>query len=126
MARVLPTVVKVPHIEIRGESLPPAFLELVSNYFHKPVRIIPDPDDETVDITQTEWYKKARKEMTPGCFVSAERWKVSMTQKQLSALLGISAQNVSEIERSKRSVSLKMAHKLAKIFKTDLTKFLVA
>lgn len=96
----------------------------MSQYFHKPVQIIQNPEQESIEITETEWFQKTSQAMSPASFVAAGRWKASMTQKELGIKLGISAQNVSEIERGKRSISIKMARKLALIFHTDMAEFL--
>ena len=116
-------VVKAPHIEIRGANIPLAFLKVVQEYFKKPVEIIEDAE-ESVNAFKTDWYKKVKASAILGDVVSVHRYKASMTQKKLGELLGISTQNVSELERGKRPVSLAMARKLAKVFRVDTAVFI--
>lgn len=115
-------VVKTPHIEIRGKNIPAAFLDLVRDFFKKPVEIVEDPE-ESVDAFQTEWYQKTKESAAPGEWVAVYRHKRGHTQKELGELLGVSAQNVSEIERGKRAVSVRMANKLAAIYQVDAARF---
>ena len=76
-------------------------------------------DDEDVPFEQTEWYKDIKASMTAGDTVKADRGLRGWTQKVLAQKLGISVQNLSEIERDVRPVSRKMAAKLAEVFNTD-------
>lgn len=73
-------------------------------------------DDEFVDLDKSEVLKNIAEKMTPGDAVKADRELRGWTQKVLSEKLGISVQNLSEIERGHRSVSRKMAAKLAAVF----------
>lgn len=78
-----------------------------------------DDDDVAVPFEQTEWYKDIKASMTAGDTVKADRGLRGWTQKVLAQKLGISVQNLSEIERDVRPVSRKMAAKLAEVFDTD-------
>ena len=83
------------------------------------VEVSDDEDDEAVPFEQTEWYKDIKASMTAGDTVKADRGLRGWTQKVLAQKLGISVQNLSEIERDVRPVSRKMAAKLAEVFNTD-------
>ena len=83
------------------------------------VEVSDDEDDEAVPFEQTEWYKDIKASMTAGVTVKADRGLRGWTQKVLAQKLGISVQNLSEIERDVRPVSRKMAAKLAEVFDTD-------
>lgn len=72
-----------------------------------------------VPFEQTEWYRDIKASMTAGDTVKADRGLRGWTQKVLAQKLGISVQNLSEIERDVRPVSRKMAAKLAEVFDTD-------
>jgi plasmid maintenance system antidote protein VapI len=47
-----------------------------------------------------------------------------MTQKDLAELLGAKQHHISEMENGHRSIGKEMAHRLAKIFKTEYKVFL--
>lgn len=94
------------------------FLESAFNKALK-VEVSDDDDDVAVPFEQTEWYKDIKASMTAGDTVKADRGLRGWTQKVLAQKLGISVQNLSEIERDVRPVSRKMAAKLAEVFDTD-------
>lgn len=83
------------------------------------VEVSDDEDDVAVPFEQTEWYRGIKASMTAGDTVKADRGLRGWTQKVLARKLGISVQNLSEIERDVRPVSRKMAAKLAEVFNTD-------
>ena len=83
------------------------------------IEVSDDEDDVAVPFEQTKWYKDIKASMTAGDTVKADRGLRGWTQKVLAQKLGISVQNLSEIERDVRPVSRKMAAKLAKVFNTD-------
>lgn len=94
------------------------FLESAFNKALK-VEVSDDDDDVAVPFEQTEWYRDIKASMTAGDTVKADRGLRGWTQKVLAQKLGISVQNLSEIERDVRPVSRKMATKLAEVFDTD-------
>ena len=94
------------------------FLESAFNKALK-VEVSDDEDYAAVPFEQTEWYKVVKASMTAGDTVKADRGLRGWTQKVLAQKLGISVQNLSEIERDVRPVSRKMAAKLAEVFNTD-------
>ena len=94
------------------------FLESAFNKALK-VEVSDDDDDVAVPFEQTEWYRDIKASMTAGDTVKADRGLRGWTQKVLAQKLGISVQNLSEIERGVRPVSRKMATKLAEVFDTD-------
>ena len=94
------------------------FLESAFNKALK-VEVSDDDDDVAVPFEQTEWYRDIKASMTAGDTVKADRGLRGWTQKVLAQKLGISVQNLSEIERDVRPVSRKMAAKLAEVFNTD-------
>lgn len=94
------------------------FLESAFNNALK-VEVSDDEDDVAVPFEQTDFYKEVYENMTAGDTVKADRGLRGWTQKVLAQKLGISVQNLSEIERDVRPVSRKMAAKLAEVFNTD-------
>jgi DNA-binding XRE family transcriptional regulator len=82
-------------------------------------------DDELIDITKTEWYKKINAEMTPADYMKGYRMSRGYTQIKLGKMLGgLTRQYVSDIEKGRRSISKEVAKKLAEIFNTSVDKFL--
>ena len=73
-------------------------------------------EEESTPFEETEWFKNFRKTMTSGEAVKADRTLRGWTQKFLAEKLGISVQNLSELERDVRPVSKKMAVKIASVF----------
>jgi plasmid maintenance system antidote protein VapI len=59
-----------------------------------------------------------------GLMLRGSRYKAELTQKELADALGISQNNISEMENGKRPIGKVMALRLAKFFKTDYRKFL--
>jgi plasmid maintenance system antidote protein VapI len=59
-----------------------------------------------------------------GIVLRGSRYKEGITQKALAEMLGIHPHHISEIEHGKRPIGKKLAHRLAKIFKTDYRIFL--
>lgn len=59
-----------------------------------------------------------------GCTIRGCRSRDNMTQAELAKKLNIHQSHVSQMEHSKRVIGEKMAHKLAKIFRSDYRLFL--
>ncbi len=119
-------VVKTPRIkiEIKGK-ISKRLLDVLKEEFGSEVQIIPDEEDEKLDIFETEWYKNIKEKLTPGKNMRIYRQDRGMTQKELGELLGgIPRQHISNIERGIRSISKKVALKLSKIFNTSVDKFI--
>ena len=82
-------------------------------------------DDELVDITTTEWYKKINAEMKPADYVKGYRESRGYTQAELGEKLGgLPRQYISDIEKGRRAISKAVAKKLTEIFNASLEKFL--
>ncbi len=77
---------------------------------------VEEDDDEAVPVEETDWYREISARMTPGDTVKAGRSLRGWTQKTLAGKLGVSVQNVSEMERGVRPVSRKMASRLGEVF----------
>jgi len=60
----------------------------------------------------------------PGVMLRGSRYKLELTQKEVSEALGISQHHISEMENGKRSIGKEMAKRLAEFFKTDYRLFL--
>ncbi len=105
---------------IEGE-VPKFVIMFLESAFKSALKVeVADPvDDDAVPFEETDWYKELSASMTSGDAVKADRGLRGWTQKVLAEKLGISVQNLSEIERNIRPVSKKMSLKLAEVFGTD-------
>ncbi|WP_428771392.1 helix-turn-helix transcriptional regulator [Treponema sp. HNW] len=90
-----------------------------------PFNTVEEDDNESyVEITQTDWYKNIVKNRTPQKALRLFRYRDNLTQAALGKKLGIPAQHVSGMENGRRTISPRMARKLADIFGTRYQNFL--
>ncbi len=114
-------VVKKPHIRIDGD-IPELLIKFLEKNYSE-VEVITDPDEEYIDIEDTDFYKNTV--VTPGDAVRIYRENKEWTQKELGEKLGsIPKQTVSNIETSVRPISKKMAISLSKLFNVSVDNFI--
>ena len=119
-------VVKTPHIriEIKGR-IPKKLLEVLKEEYGPEIQLVPDEEEEKLDVFGTEWYREIKGKLTPGANMRIYRQNGGMTQEELGDLLGgIPRQHISNMERGKRSISKRVAVQLSRIFKTSVEKFI--
>jgi DNA-binding XRE family transcriptional regulator len=119
-------VVKTPltRIRIKGR-IPNKLIDLLAEEYGNALQITPDPEDEKLDVFQTDWYKNIKKRLNPGTYIKVYRQNRNMTQAELGkALGGIPRQHISNMENGIRPISKKTALKLAKLFDTSVEKFI--
>ena len=118
-------LVKPPRTDIRMQGdIPLRILEVLRYEYGSKLKIY-EGDDETVDVTETDWYREIKAQTTPGDAVRIYRENAGMTQSQLGEKLGnVARQIVSNMERGKRSISLATARRLAAIFDVPASRFL--
>jgi DNA-binding XRE family transcriptional regulator len=118
--------VKTPHIEIKIKGdIPQKLIKVLKDEYGKNVKISEDKDEELIDVFETEWYKSIKAKTKPGDNMKIYREIHKLTQEKLGELLGgIPRQHVSNMERGTRSISLKTAKQLSKIFKVSPDKFI--
>jgi DNA-binding XRE family transcriptional regulator len=119
-------VVKTPRIKIAIKGkISKRLLDVLKEEYGSDVQIIPDDEDEKIDIFETDWYKNVKEKLTPGKNMRIYRQNLSMTQKELGELLGgVPRQHISNMERGTRAISKKVALNLSKIFDTSVDKFI--
>jgi DNA-binding transcriptional regulator YiaG len=105
--------VKTHRINISFKSRTPA---RVLNSIRKQYAEYIDDDDELIDITTTDWYKKMKTEMTPGKTLKTLREMKNLTQAKLGGLVDIPTARISDFETGQRAISKEAAKKLAKVF----------
>ena len=119
-------VVKTPRIEIniKGE-IPGKLMTVLEEEFGEQVELLEENDEEKVDVFETDWYRSIESGTTPGDNLRIYRENHGLTQARLGEMLGgVPRQHISNMEREVRSISLKMARKLAKLFKVSPEKFI--
>ena len=119
-------VVKTPRTSIRIKGkISNKLMEVLVSEYGKDVQLTRDPEDELVDVFQTEWYKNTKKTMTPGIYMKIYRENRKITQTELGKILGgLPRQHVSNMENGVRPISKKIAMKLAKAFDVSVEKFI--
>jgi DNA-binding XRE family transcriptional regulator len=119
-------VVKTPltRIRIKGR-VPNKLIDLLAEEYGNALQITPDPEDEKLDVFQTDWYKNLKKRLSPGSYIKVFRQNRNMTQTDLGkALGGLPRQHISNMENGIRPISKKTALKLAKLFDVSVEKFI--
>lgn len=119
-------LVKTRHTKITMEGeISPDVLSALKNAYGKDVRIIDDPAEEIMDVTETEWYKTTKKNITPGACMRYYREIHGMTQEQLGQKLGgIPRQLISNMETGQRKINIETAKKLALLFDLPVDRFI--
>ena len=119
-------VVKTSHIEIKIKgNIPGSLLSLLKKEYGKKLRFTEKEDNELVNVFETDWYKKIKKETSPGDNMRIYRENHGTTQEAFGRILGnIPRQHISNMERGIRAISLNTAKKLSRIFKLPLEKFI--
>ena len=103
-------------IELSGEGAEQVLADLKLLYHD---RLVIDEDEETVDITQTEWYRRKAEEVTPGKRLRIYRENRQFSLGVLSELTGIAKSNLSQMESGKRPIGKLVAQRLAKALNCD-------
>lgn len=108
---------------VEGENIPKFVVMFLESAFPDSVKVESEDDDGYTRLEDWDWYKEISARMTPGDTVKAGRGLRGWTQKMLAEKLGVSVQNVSEMERGVRTVSRKMAARLGEVFGMDPATF---
>ena len=119
-------VAKTPRIDVRitGE-ISEKLLKTLEDEYGDDLVIITDPDEEFVDAKETDWYREAKAELTPGESLRIYRQNAGLTQEALGKMLGdLPRPPISNMENNSRAISLEMAKKLARLLNTSPARFL--
>ena len=119
-------VAKTPRIDVRitGE-ISEKLLKTLADECGDDLVIITDQDEEFVDAKETDWYREAKGELTPGESLRIYRQNAGLTQEALGKMLGeLPRQHISNMENNSRAISLEMAKKMAKLLHTSPARFL--
>jgi len=124
-------LVKVPHTLENGRmgefkitgDVPVFYLDLTRRLFPTLVEETSN-DDELVEVSKSDWYRKAKAEMTPGKNLRTVRELRELNQRELADKLGIKPRQISDMENGRASIGKKMAMKLEKALNMDYRHFL--
>jgi DNA-binding XRE family transcriptional regulator len=116
-------VVKKPPIEftVQGE-IPDKYLELLKKDFGSFLSIF--EDEETMLVTEMDWYQEMKKKETPGDTLRFYRTLHNMTQEDLATRIGVSKQKISNMEHNTKPISRKIAYQLSEIFGINPGRFI--
>ncbi|MBR6125477.1 helix-turn-helix transcriptional regulator [Candidatus Saccharibacteria bacterium] len=70
-----------------------------------------------------DWYKKAKKRISPAKALKMMRVNAGLTQAQLAQKVGLAKQNYNSLERGARPISMLMSKKLADALGTSYLMF---
>jgi len=121
-------VVKKPHTEIplfevKGD-IPDNLLQYLQDNFSGNINVSND-EEEVMSVFSSDWFKNIESTTTPGDTVKIYRENLSLTQEQLGKKLGkFTRQNISDIERGRRSISKEVAKKLSAFFDVSVERFI--
>ncbi len=119
--------VKAPRTDFKIEGkIPEKVVTALRNLYGKRVRVLDPEDEETVNIFETDWYKRMEAKSTPGGNLRAYRENRGFTQEELAQKLGGGTlkQHISGMECNRRPISKAVAKKLARIFGTSPARFI--
>jgi len=110
----------IPIFEIKGE-IPDRLLNYLKNEMEYMIDFI--NEEETTDITKTDWYRKIDKELRPGDAIRVYRSNLGLSQTELGRRLGgLSRQKISDLENHRRGISKEMAKKLSQILQVPINR----
>jgi hypothetical protein len=75
-------VVKTPliKIEIKG-IIPKKLLNVLKEEYGSEVQLVPQEEDEKINVFETDWYKSTKEKLTPGKNLRIYRQNNGMTQQ---------------------------------------------
>jgi len=117
-------VAKTPRIDLRIKGdIPEKIIKVLRDEYGE-LDVSLDADDELLEVTTTDWYKKVAAETTPGEALRLYRDNAGLTQAALGALVGgVPRQHISGMEKGRRPIGREMAKKLAAALRTSPDKF---
>jgi DNA-binding transcriptional regulator YiaG len=116
-----PTVAR-PGVILRFRSRTPA--RIIRRVEREYADYLINGDDELVDISGTEWYKKMENKMTPGKMLKTLREVKELSQSKLGEMIGTPGSRISDYETGQRAISKEVAKKLAELFTVNAGVFI--
>ena len=108
--------------KVTGKNIPKPVIAFLDALFPDSVRI--DEDDDVLEpVEGMDWYKKAKKRISPAKALKMMRVNAGLTQAQLAQKVGLAKQNYNSLERGARPISMLMSKKLADALGTSYLMF---
>jgi len=101
-------------------NVPGFYLDLTRRLFPM---IEENDDDELVEVSESDWYKKMQATVKPGEVLRSLRTMREMKQKELAEKLGIEPRQISDMENGRVPICKKMAMKIGKALKMNWKHF---
>ena len=120
-------VVKTPHIriDVKADYIPTKLLFFLKEEYGDNVIFVEEDSDEQINVVNTKWYKDIKAATSPGDYLRIYRERSGLTQTKLGEIIGgIPRQHISNMEKGRRVISLKVARKLADVFDVSFEIFL--
>lgn len=114
-------LVKAPHIEIRGESIPEALITYLKRKFGH-VELL-DEDESAYSVEESEWFRNVKASTTPAESLKRRRERAGMTQKALAESIHVAATCISDMEHGRRPIGKGTAKKLAEALQCSPSSF---
>jgi len=81
------------------------------------------PDSASMPVQDMNWYKEAKANMTPGNNLRVFRQMREMTQKELAERIGVSKQQICNMESGRAPIGKKMAVRLGEALNRPYNNF---
>jgi DNA-binding XRE family transcriptional regulator len=106
-------------------KIPRSLLPEIKERYGRKVRLV-EPDDGSINIHASAWYKEMSATRTPGRALRVYRENRGLSQSELARKLGEThrKQYVADMEAGRRGISKEMAKKLAVILNAPVARFL--
>jgi DNA-binding XRE family transcriptional regulator len=91
-------------------NVPGFYIDLTRRLFPT----IKESDSEVMNVRECDWYKEVKTSLTPGYNLRILRRMREMTQQELADKLGVSKQQISNMESGHSPIGKKMAQRLGK------------
>jgi predicted transcriptional regulator len=107
--------------KITGD-VPVFYLDLTRRLF--PNIVEESDDEELIDISESDWYKKMKASITPGDSLRSLRTMREMKQTELAKKVGVEPRQISDMEKGRAPIGKKMAMRLGEALNMDYKHFL--
>jgi hypothetical protein len=115
----MPVAVKTRHTNIAFNAPAVVLKEIKARYALYIVE-----NEESVDITETDWYRDMETRMKPGDYLRAVREAQGKTLREVGELVGATPQHVHDWEAGLRGIGKEKAKVLAGFFKLPVERLI--
>jgi len=83
-----------------------------------------DGDEELIEVTKSDWFRETEAKTTPGESLRSLRSMRNMRQGVLAKKIGVSPQQISDMENGRASIGKKMAMRIGEALNMNYKHFL--